>query len=98
MKNWPTGEFLPISVCLLHAALVCGIWILVFKFDRDVMPGKLWMVLAFAWTVWVVAAVRSPPEGRRRWMLAIAIGMLVLAPAMPTLYTYTVWSIEGFAP
>jgi hypothetical protein len=77
---------------------VCSIWVLVFEFDLDVMPGKLWMALALAWTLWLGAALLSPPESRTRWMVAIAIGIIFLAPTIPTLYTFAVWSIEGFAP
>jgi hypothetical protein len=82
----------------LHAIFVCGVWILTFKFDLDVMPGKLWMATALIWPFWVGAAIASRPEYRVRWAVAVAIGMLLLTPTIPTLYTFVVWSIEGFAP
>ena len=98
MNKWPSGLFWPMVVCLVHALLVSGIWVLVFEFDLDVMPGKLWMALAFAWVVWLGAALVSRPENRTRWMVAIGIGAFFLAPTIPTLYTFAVWSIEGCAP
>lgn len=84
--------------CLLHAILILGIWVLVFKFNLDVLPGKVWMGLAFAWPAWLVAAAMSKRENRMRWVFVIAIGVLLLSPTISTLYTFTVWSIEGFAP
>jgi hypothetical protein len=98
MKNWVLSLPWPRIACLLHALLVCGIWVLVFKFDLDVMPGKLWMVIALAWLLWLGAVVLSRRENRMRWIIVIAIGVLLLAPTIPTLYTFIVWSVEGFAP
>lgn len=85
------------AACLLHAALICGIWVLTFRFDRDVMPGKLWMGLAVAWLVWFGAFGLVRREDRARWLGTLAFGLLLLAPTVPTLYTFIVWSIEGVA-
>jgi len=98
MKNsWIEWSW-PKLGCLLHAILILGIWVLVFKFNLDVMPGKVWMGLALVWFVWLVVAVMSKRENRMRWVFVIAIGVLLLSPTISTLYTFTVWSIEGFAP
>jgi hypothetical protein len=84
--------------CLLHALLVCGNWVLVFKFDRDAIPGKPWMVLALGWFLWPCAVVFARQEKRVQWIIVITIGFLLIAPTIPTLYTFVAWSIEGFAP
>ena len=90
--------FWPMVACPVHALLVSSIWILVSEFDLDVTPGKLWMALALAWIVWLGAALASRPENRARRLVAIGIGVILLAPTVPTLCTYAVWSIGGFAP
>ena len=83
---------------MLHAALATGIWALMFIFDVDVIRGKTWMVLALAWIVWVVAPIVSSRATRTRWLVTVMAGSLLLAPTIPTLYTFIVWGIEGFAP
>ena len=84
--------------CLLHAFLVCGNWVLVFKFDRDAIPGKPWMVLALGWFLWFFAVALADQGSRVQWIIVIAIGVLLIAPTIPTLYTFVAWSVEGFAP
>ena len=84
--------------CLLHALLVTGVWIMVFKFDLDVMPGKLWMAFALLWILWLSALIFSQKEDRLRWIIGIAIGFLVLVPTISTLYTFIVCTVEGFSP
>jgi hypothetical protein len=81
-----------------HAFLVCAIWILVFKLDRDVISGKPWMVLTLAWFLWLSAIALARRQDRIQWIMVIAIGSLLLAPTIPTLFTFVVWSIKGFAP
>jgi hypothetical protein len=84
--------------CLLHALLVCGNWVLVFKFDRDAIPGKPWMVLALGWLLWPLAIALARQGKRVQWTIVITIGALLIAPTFPTLYTYVTWFVEGFAP
>jgi len=84
--------------CLLHALFASAIWFLVFTFDVNVMRGRVWMPIALTWLLWLLALVLSERERRKRWMVTIAIGVVLLIPAMPTLYTYVVWTVDGFAP
>jgi hypothetical protein len=84
--------------CLLHALFICGNWVLVFKFDRDGIPGKPWTILALGWFLWLGAIALASQENRIQWIVVIAIGALLIAPTIPTLYTFIVWSVEGFAP
>ena len=87
-----------IGVCLAHAAAITALWILVFMLDSKLLPGRVWMVLALTWLVWLVATVVAPLEVRRKWTLTVVIGVLIQVPAIPTLYTFLVWWIKGFAP
>jgi hypothetical protein len=50
------------------------------------------------WLLWPVCAFISPRETWKKWIAAAVVGILVLAPTIPTLYTFIVWTAEGFAP
>lgn len=69
-----------------------------FKFDRDVMPGKLWMAAALVWPIWLAFAIAAKPETRRHWIITVTAGIVLLIPTVPTIYTFVMWSVEGFAP
>ena len=97
-KNWAINLSWPRVACLLHALLVFATWVLVFKFDRDVVPGKSWMVLALGWFLWLGTFALLRQEDRIQWVIVVAIGVLLIAPTIPTLYTFVVWSVGGFAP
>ena len=83
--------------CLLHAGLVTALWLLVFKFEVEVLSGKIWMTLAMTWLLWVVCALVSPPEMLKKRAIAGFVGILILAPTIPTVFTFIVWTVEGFA-
>jgi hypothetical protein len=98
IKQSPISLSWPRLACLSHAFLVCAIWVLEFKFDRDVISGRPWMVLALAWFPWLTVFGLAQRVDRIQWIIVIAIGLALLTPTMPTLYTFVVWSIDGFAP
>jgi hypothetical protein len=98
MKNWPFRFAWPLVVCDLHALIVTVIWILVFQFELDVMPGKYWMVLSLSWFLWLLSIVFAGGENRMRWIVSAGIGALILVPTFSTTYTFIVWAVEGFAP
>ncbi len=56
------------------------------------------MVLALAWFAWPFVFLVAHRENRMKWGVVVGIGALLLLPTIPTLYTFLVWSIEGFAP
>ena len=87
-----------IAGCLVHAALITCIWILVFKLDLDAVPSVVWMGLASIWPLWAVAALLSPGVMARAWIVTGVLGVVVMLPVIPTLYTFIAWSFGGFAP
>ena len=87
-----------IGACLAHAAAITALWIMVFMFDFNLLPGRVWMFLTLTWIVWLVAVLVAPLEARRKWILTVVVGALIQVPAIPTFYTFLVWWIEGFAP
>ena len=98
MKLEPNRAKWLIAGCLAHAAVITAIWILVFKFDVEVVPSRVWMGVALIWPLWAIAAALSPRMMVKAWVATGALGLVVLMPAIPTLYTFIAWSIGGFAP
>jgi hypothetical protein len=82
----------------IHACLVTVLWLLVFKFEVDVFSAKIWMVFALTWLLWPLCAFISPRVTWKKWIATAVVGIVVLAPTIPTLYTFIVWTAEGFAP
>jgi hypothetical protein len=84
--------------CLLHAGLVTALWILVFEFEVEILSGNIWMVFAVTWLSWPLCTFASPRALWKKRAITGLVGMLILAPTIPTLYTFLVWAVEGFAP
>jgi hypothetical protein len=84
--------------CLAHASIVTALWLLFFKFEIEVLSGKIWMTLALTWLLWPVYASISQPEMLKKRAIAGFVGILILAPTVPTVFTFIAWTIEGFAP
>ena len=87
-----------ISACIVHAIGITVSWVLVFKFDVEIVSAKIWAVIALMWLLWLVVVALSPSRNLRKWIAAVIASSLILAPTVPTLYTFVVWTIEGFAP
>jgi hypothetical protein len=85
------------SGALVHAAVIAASWWLMFYADVDVIPGKVWVVLAWAWLVWPVVVVVWR-QASRLTVAALGLGILIMVPCASTIYTFTAWSIGGFAP
>ena len=90
-----------IGLCLAHAGIVSLIWVWAFSYGHDeimalVGGAKGWMSLGAAWLAWPLILLVAPVEWRFRWYAALVVGVLILAVAIPTLYTYLVWTIGGF--
>ena len=92
------GSGFLIGACLSHAILVTALWVLVFEFDVEIIPAKIWAMIALMWPLWLVVAAISRSRKPKQWIAAIIASSLVLAPSVPTLYTFVIWAIEGFAP
>jgi hypothetical protein len=84
--------------CLAHAIAVTAEWILEFVLDLDLVPGKIWLIAALLWPLWVVPFLLSSPTMTKRWVLFGGTGLLILTPTLSTIYTYSAWAIGGFAP
>jgi hypothetical protein len=80
------------SGIIVHAA------ILLITSIAGVLAAQLWMLLGWAWLLWVPALVLSVRCSSRRLWLPLLIGFALIAPVIPTLLAFTAWSISGFAP
>jgi hypothetical protein len=85
------------SGVLVHAAVIAGLWWLMLYADVEVIPGTYWVVLAWAWFVWPVV-VFAWRQASRLTVAALVVGALIMVPCASTIYTFTAWSINGFAP
>jgi hypothetical protein len=98
MKRASSGSDWLVAGCLIHAGLVTVLWLSVFKFEVDIVSAKIWMAFALIWLLWPLCVFISPRETWRKWTTAVGVGIVVLAPTVPTLYTFISWTVEGFAP
>jgi hypothetical protein len=71
---------------------------MMFMQDRNIVSARVWTGLAVIWLIWMAAPFLSGKEGRRGWTITVALGLGILIPTYSTLYSFAVWSIEGFAP
>ncbi len=84
--------------CLLHAVLITVLWILDFKFNVHILSSKFWLGIALMWMLWVPVAALVRPRNLKNWLITGIAGILILTPTFSTIYTFTVWAVEGFAP
>ncbi|MEH2513575.1 hypothetical protein V1291_004929 [Nitrobacteraceae bacterium AZCC 1564] len=89
------GRFLPVAA-VAHALLVLVAWWAMFSMDVELISARQWLVGAWLWAVWPFILVLHP--ARSAWPISIALGSsaLLLAPCVPTMFAFTVWTFGGF--
>ena len=82
---------------IAHAAFVLILWVGMMRAELQILSGPEWLAFAWFW-LWPIAIVLHP--ARRLWRVAVPIvaGAALLVPCARTIYTFTAWSINGFAP
>jgi hypothetical protein len=85
-------------VVLAHAAAVTGFWWFMIYADHDVVPVRVWVVLALSWFAWPVTVVTRWSRFSKMVVGATIAGAAVVSPVISTLYSFAAWSIGGFAP
>ena len=85
---------------LVHALLVLSWWYAAIWADIDIpfVSGRMWLAVAWAWLCWPIYVLMRRRHLPRLTFGAVAAGAAVLAPAIPTIYTFSAWAIGGFAP
>ncbi len=89
---------LPVVLVVLHAALILGALVARQRFEWDGFSATPWMVFAWLWLLWPLSLFWPLNKNRKVLVVALLLGAALLMPAVPTLFTFTTWSIGGFAP
>lgn len=81
-----------------HALGVLITWIVLIEFDVDIMPARVWLIIAWLWLAWPAALLLHPPRFSPSLLFPLAISIALLSPCVSTIYAFTSWIIWGFAP
>jgi hypothetical protein len=94
-----TKQWIIALTIVVHAGLIAAWWWAAIYADIDTprILRQLWFPLAWAWVLWPVYALAKYRAAPLVWA-ALVVGGLLVAPAVSTVYAFTVWSIGGFAP
>jgi hypothetical protein len=93
------GKQLLIAIAaIVHALLVTAWWWAAIYADVAVVSSGVWLVAAWGWLIWPVALLVARAQASRLTVGSVVVGALVIVPSVPTIYTFTAWSIGGFAP
>lgn len=83
---------------LAHAVLVTANWWAMLYWDESLIPGRLWFALGWLWLAWPILLVVTKARTSLLAVGGVVGGALAMLPSIPVIYSWTVWSIEGFAP
>jgi len=83
---------------VLHALAVVLIWVSQFAFDIALIGARAWLILAWGWLIWVFILVPLRKHAPRLVLSTLLLTAVLLTPCVTTVYTFTAWSVEGFAP
>jgi len=86
------------AISIVHAVLILLLWVGMFKFDFDAVPGRAWLILFLLWLIWPLVLLLHPERSAVRVLVPCLVGIALLAPCLSTAWTFTVWAIGGFAP
>src|SRR5207244_11053347 len=75
-------------------ALVMLIWAVEFYVAVSLISGRAWLILAWLWLVWPFALALHPAGTRRRVIVPLVIGIILLAPCAGSVFLFTVWALE----
>jgi len=79
---------------VLHALLVLLIWAGEFYVAVSLISGRAWLILAWLWLAWPFVLALHPAGSRRRVIVPIVIGIILLAPCAGSIFLFTVWALE----
>jgi hypothetical protein len=90
--------YMLVAACIAHALLVLSLWSAAALFGRAVLSAPVWLVLAVLWLTWPMLLVRYAQGRIVGVTVTVLIGAAILAPCIPTIFTFAAWAISGFAP
>lgn len=98
--DWPFSRTTSIlcAFAAVHALSVLLAWIAAFVYDAPMINARAWLVVAWLWVAWIfVLALRLRQDAKLVAATAV-ICVVLLWPTASTIYSFTMWAIEGFAP
>jgi len=84
-------------LCIAHALIVLLLWIVHSFAKMSLLPGQVWLGLAWLWLVWPLLQVLHPAATPRRIFVPVVIGVVLIAPCMATIFLFTAWALDGSA-
>ena len=61
----------------------------------SLLPGQVWLALAWLWLVWPLLLVLHPAGTPRRIFVPVFIGVVLIAPCMATIFLFTAWALDS---
>src|SRR5215831_7688362 len=83
----------PAIGAVVHAALVVLLWAGALYFDISVLPGRAWLALSWLWPIWPIVLMLHRHRTPTRVLVPTLIGVALLAPCLPTIWSFTMWSL-----
>ncbi len=84
-------------LCVAQALVVLLLWIGQSFGHLTLLPGQIWLALAWLWLVWPLLLTLHPAGSPRRIFVPVFIGVVLIAPCMATIFLFTAWALDGSA-
>lgn len=98
--SWPFSRASSIlcAIAAIHALLILLAWLAAFVFDAPVINARVWLAVAWLWLVWIFVLVPRLKQDSKLIIGTIVICVALFVPTASTIYSFTMWAIDGFAP
>jgi len=92
------GSLVLSGIAIAHAVLVLIIWFAGIVLDWPMFNARLWLIFAWLWTVWLLVLSWRAKHDAKLVLITILICVALILPSFTTIYVFTAWWIQGFAP
>jgi hypothetical protein len=82
-------------LCVAHALIVLLLWTAHSFANMALLPGQIWLALAWLLLVWPLLLVLHPAGTPRRIFVPVFVGVVLIAPCMATIFLFTAWALDG---
>lgn len=98
--SWPFSRTSSILCALAatHALFILFAWLAAFVLDAPVINARVWLIVAWLWLVWVFVLIPRLKRDAKLAIWTIVICAALFVPSASTIYSFTSWAINGFAP
>jgi len=81
-------------LCVAHALIVLLLWAAQSFGKMTILPGQVWLALAWLWLSWPVLLILHPAGSPRRIFVPVFVGVVLIAPCMATIFLFTAWALD----